>query len=48
MSSDASEFGGWDRISTDYVYTASKVGKQSTFKMYLPARTMCAIKKVKE
>jgi 1,4-alpha-glucan branching enzyme len=47
LSSDDSKFGGWDRISTDYIYTAQKSGKKNTFKMYLPARTMCCIKKVK-
>ena len=48
LSSDDSKFGGYDRISKDYVYTATKKRKQTPeFKIYLPARTALIMKKIK-
>ena len=48
LSTDASAFGGWDRISESYVYHAGKHpdGKPK-FPIYLPARTGLCLKKVK-
>ena len=47
LSTDDEEFGGWNRIATDYVYKAEKnADKTYGFKMYLPARTaVCLAKK---
>ena len=48
LSTDESKFGGYDRISKEYVYTATKKRKQAPeFKIYLPARTALIMKKVK-
>ncbi len=47
FSSDDSSFGGWDRISKDYIYETQKQGKEHSFAMYLPSRTMCCLKKLK-
>jgi 1,4-alpha-glucan branching enzyme len=45
LSTDDRDFGGWDRISTEYIYEAEKVGKDWEFPIYLPARTaMCLVK----
>ncbi len=47
FSSDEGRFGGWDRISESYVYTASKHpdGKPK-LQIYLPARTGFCLKKL--
>jgi 1,4-alpha-glucan branching enzyme len=48
LSTDEIEFGGYGRISTDYVYTATaKKGEQPYFLIYLPARTAVCLGKVK-
>ncbi|MBE6594057.1 MAG: 1,4-alpha-glucan-branching enzyme, partial [Ruminococcaceae bacterium] len=40
MSTDEKRFGGWDRISQDYVYTANIMpGDAAKLQIYLPART---------
>ena len=48
LSTDEASFGGWDRISKEYVYT-SKKQKDGTHKLqiYLPARTGVCMVKVK-
>lgn len=48
LSTDEASFGGWDRISKEYVYT-SKKQKDGTHKLqiYLPARTGLCMVKVK-
>ena len=48
MSTDEASFGGWDRISKDYVYTSEKQ-PDGTYKLriYLPARTGLCMMKVK-
>ena len=47
FSTDEKEFGGFDRISKEYVYTAEKHpdGKYK-FRIYMPARTALCIKKI--
>ncbi len=47
LSTDDSAFGGWDRISRDYVYTATKHpdGKYK-LPIYLPARTGLCLKRI--
>jgi len=47
LSTDDSRFGGYDRISTTYVYTAEKRpdGKIG-FQIYLPSRTAMVLKKL--
>ena len=47
FSTDEARFGGWDRISESYVYTASKHpdGKPK-LQIYLPARTGFCLKKL--
>ena len=49
LSTDCKDFGGFDRISTDYVYKAEKNGDGTYgFKIYLPSRTaVCLVKKKK-
>ncbi len=48
LSTDEIEFGGYGRISTDYVYAATaKKGEQPCFLIYLPARTAVCLGKVK-
>ena len=46
MSTDRSDFGGYDRISEEYVYTAKKhPDGKAKLQIYLPARTaLCLIK----
>ncbi len=48
LSTDESRFGGYDRISTEYVYMAEKNGKAWEFPIYLPARCAMCIERVKE
>ena len=49
MSTDDTDFGGYDRISKEYVYTATKQSdKKAKFQIYLPARTGLCLIKVKE
>ncbi len=48
VSTDEKRFGGWDRISMDYVYTANIMpGDESKFQIYLPARTAMCLKKIR-
>lgn len=48
ISTDEKRFGGWDRISKDYVYTANIMpGDESKFRIYLPARTAMCLKKIR-
>ncbi len=48
ISTDEKRFGGWDRISTDYVYTANMMpGDTPKFQIYLPARTAMCLKKIR-
>ncbi len=46
LSTDEQSFGGWDRISGDYVYTASRhPDKKYKLQIFLPPRTaLCMIK----
>ncbi len=47
MSTDESRFGGFERISEDYVYTAKKHADGKTkLQIYLPSRTALCMKKV--
>jgi 1,4-alpha-glucan branching enzyme len=49
FSTDEKEFGGYDRISKEYVYTAEKhPDKKAKFQIYLPSRTAICLEKVKE
>ena len=48
LSTDEIEFGGYGRISTEYVYTSKKTGEGlPSFKIYLPARTAVCLGRVK-
>ena len=47
LSSDESKFGGFDRISTEYIYEAKKCKGGYEFPIYLPARTAICLAKVK-
>ena len=47
LSSDESKFGGYDRISTEYIYEAKKCKGGYEFPIYLPARTAMCLTKVK-
>ncbi len=45
VSTDDGAFGGWNRISKDYVYEAKKTDGSYQFKIYLPSRTaVCLVK----
>jgi 1,4-alpha-glucan branching enzyme len=47
LSSDDKAFGGWDRVSKEYVYSVEKKkGTRPEFQIYLPARTCVCIAKV--
>ena len=50
MSTDDEIFGGYGRISKEYVYTAEKHqrGKKAQFRIYLPARTGICLQRIKE
>ena len=49
LSSDDAEFGGYDRISKEYIYTSEKNDGVNTVKVYLPARSaLCLLKTNKE
>ncbi len=48
LSTDDSKFGGWDRISTEYVYEAKRSGKNWEFPLYLPPRCALCIQKIKD
>ena len=48
LSTDESRFGGFDRISDDYVYNAKRTRKGNpNFRIYLPARTAMCLAKVR-
>ncbi len=45
LSTDESQFGGFDRVSMDYVYEAKRKKGESGFSIYLPPRcAMCLVK----
>ena len=49
FSTDDFAFGGYDRISKDYIYTAEKqADKKAKLRIYLPARTAVCLVKIKE
>ena len=48
LSSDDADFGGFDRISKDYVYHAKDDEYGYGFRLYLPCRTAAVIEKVKK
>ena len=49
LSTDDECFGGYDRISKEYVYTAEKhPDKKAKLQIYLPARTGICLQKIKE
>ena len=48
FSTDRSEFGGFDRISEEYIYTAKRhPDGKAKLQIYIPARTAFCIEKVK-
>jgi 1,4-alpha-glucan branching enzyme len=47
LSTDESRFGGYDRISTDYVYKTDKKGGKHGFSIYLPARTAVCLRRTR-
>ncbi len=48
LSTDERVFGGWNRISEEYVYTAKKQSDgMYKFRIYMPSRTGCCIEKIK-
>jgi 1,4-alpha-glucan branching enzyme len=47
LSTDESRFGGYDRISMDYVYKTEKKNGKHSFSIYLPARTAVCLKKTR-
>jgi len=47
LSTDESRFGGYDRISMDYVYKTDKKDGKHGFSIYLPARTAVCLKRTK-
>ncbi|MBQ8439302.1 MAG: alpha amylase C-terminal domain-containing protein, partial [Clostridia bacterium] len=48
LSTDDEDFGGWNRISKDCLYKATKQpDKQNRLQIYLPARTAVCLSKVK-
>ena len=48
LSTDEGRFGGWDRISKEYVYTAERgADKTPRIRIYLPARTALCMTKLK-
>jgi 1,4-alpha-glucan branching enzyme len=46
FSSDEGRFGGLDRVSYDYTYTAKKDKSGTGFRLYVPCRTVVVLKKV--
>ena len=48
LNSDRPEFGGYDRISEDYVYTSARYPDGAAkCRIYLPARTGLIMKKIR-
>jgi 1,4-alpha-glucan branching enzyme len=48
LSTDEERFGGWNRISKEYVYTANIMpGDVAKMQIYLPARSAMCIKKIR-
>ena len=47
LSTDESRFGGYDRISMDYVYKTEKENGRHGFYIYLPARTAVCLKRTR-
>ena len=48
LSSDDSSFGGYDRISKEYIYEAKKLGKEWVFPIFLPQRCAMCLERIKE
>ena len=49
MSTDEGRFGGYDRISLDYVYQATlSHGRKAKMRIYLPARTALCLKRLRK
>ncbi len=48
FSSDDEEFGGQNRISKEYIYTAKETKYGNGFEIYLPCRTAVVLEKVKK
>ncbi len=47
LTTDDKEFGGYDRVSKEYVYESQKQSDGSySFKIYIPARTAICLKKI--
>ena len=46
LSTDDEQFGGPNRIDTDYRYQTIKINGQTGFKCYLPSRSALVLKKV--
>ncbi len=47
LSTDESRFGGYDRISTEYVYKTDKKDGKHGFSIYVPARTAVCLRRTK-
>ncbi|MBQ4090783.1 MAG: alpha amylase C-terminal domain-containing protein [Clostridia bacterium] len=47
LSTDESRFGGYDRISMDYVYKTDKKDGKHGFSIYIPARTAVCLRRTK-
>ncbi len=47
LSTDEARFGGFDRISMDYVYKTDKKDGKHGFSIYIPARTAVCLKRTK-
>ena len=47
LSTDEERFGGYNRVSMDYVYTAKKKNGVSQFSIYAPSRCAFCLKKVR-
>ena len=48
LSSDDSSFGGFDRISREYIYEAKKMGREWVFPIFLPQRCAMCLERIKE
>jgi len=48
LSTDNENFGGFNRVDENYIYTAKKIGDERIgFNLYLPSRTAVVLKKIK-
>ena len=46
FSTEDEEFGGYNRVSKDYVYTAKKKKGVAQFPIYVPSRSAFCLKKI--